>query len=105
MERQLDRGGGGVAEMLRSLIAYVRGVGIDARWVVIEGDADFFHLTKRLHHALHGSRRRRHPARRPGARDLRRGIQRKRRRVRCGVRPRDVVLILHDPQRRDSPPI
>ncbi len=47
--------GGGVAEMLRSLIAYVRGFGIDSRWVVMEADDDFFRLTKRLHHALHGS--------------------------------------------------
>jgi trehalose synthase len=46
--------GGGVAEMLRSLIGYVRGAGIDARWVVIGGDAPFFQLTKRLHNRLHG---------------------------------------------------
>jgi trehalose synthase len=35
LERELDRGGGGVAEMLRSLIGYVRGAGIDARWIVV----------------------------------------------------------------------
>ena len=29
--------GGGVAEMLQSLLGYVRGVGVDARWVVIGG--------------------------------------------------------------------
>jgi trehalose synthase len=46
--------GGGVAEMLRSLIGYVRGVGVDARWVAIGGDADFFRITKRLHNRLHG---------------------------------------------------
>jgi trehalose synthase len=46
--------GGGVAEMLRSLIGYVRGAGIDARWVVVPGDADFFAVTKRLHNRLHG---------------------------------------------------
>lgn len=48
--------GGGVAEMLPPLVGYVRGLGIDARWMVIEGTQDFFRLTKRLHHALHGSR-------------------------------------------------
>jgi trehalose synthase len=48
--------GGGVAEMLHSLMPYVRGLGFDARWAVIEGNDDFFRLTKRLHHALHGSR-------------------------------------------------
>jgi trehalose synthase len=47
--------GGGVAEMLRSLLAYGRGAGVDARWLVIEGDEAFFRITKRLHHALHGS--------------------------------------------------
>jgi trehalose synthase len=47
--------GGGVAEMLRSLIGYVRGAGIDGRWVIAEGDDDFFVLTKRLHNRLHGA--------------------------------------------------
>ncbi len=48
--------GGGVAEMLHSLLPYVRGLGLDARWAVIDGNEEFFHITKRLHHALHGSR-------------------------------------------------
>jgi trehalose synthase len=47
--------GGGVAEMLRSLIGYVRGAGMHSRWVVMEGDADFFRVTKRLHNRLHGA--------------------------------------------------
>jgi trehalose synthase len=46
--------GGGVAEMLRSLIGYVHGAGIDARWVVAPGDPPFFDVTKRLHNRLHG---------------------------------------------------
>ncbi len=46
--------GGGVAEMLRSLLAYARGAGADARWVTIGGDSDFFRVTKRLHNHLHG---------------------------------------------------
>src|ERR1700757_2892289 len=41
--------GGGVVEMLRPLLAYVRGAGVDARWKVIEGDATFFRVTKRIH--------------------------------------------------------
>src|SRR5204863_2436404 len=48
-------GGGGVAEMVRSILAYARGAGVDARWVVIEGPPEFFRLTKRLHNAIHGS--------------------------------------------------
>jgi trehalose synthase len=47
--------GGGVAEMLRSLVAYGRGAGVDARWVVIGGEPDFFRVTKRLHNRLHGA--------------------------------------------------
>jgi trehalose synthase len=47
--------GGGVAEMLRSLIGYTRGGGGEARWVVIEGDPEFFRITKRLHNWLHGN--------------------------------------------------
>jgi len=46
--------GGGVAEMLVSLLAYVRGVGIDARWLVIQGDDAFFQITKRIHNGLYG---------------------------------------------------
>jgi trehalose synthase len=46
--------GGGVAEMLRVLLPYTRGAGIDARWFVLEGDPEFFRITKRLHHRLHG---------------------------------------------------
>ncbi|HYZ28458.1 MAG TPA: glycosyltransferase, partial [Thermoleophilaceae bacterium] len=46
--------GGGVAEMLRSLIPYARGGGVDARWVVIDGTSDFFRVTKRIHNRLHG---------------------------------------------------
>ncbi len=45
--------GGGVAEMLRSLLRYARGLGIEVRWVVMEGEPDFFRITKRLHNALH----------------------------------------------------
>jgi trehalose synthase len=47
--------GGGVAEMLRSLLAYTIGARIDARWVVIDGSPDFFRVTKRIHNKLHGA--------------------------------------------------
>ncbi|MDF2968863.1 MAG: glycosyl transferase family 1 [Nocardioidaceae bacterium] len=47
--------GGGVAEMLPALLAYCRGAGIEARWLALDGSADFFRLTKRLHNHLHGS--------------------------------------------------
>jgi trehalose synthase len=47
--------GGGVAEMLQSLIGYARGGGVDARWMVIRGDEEFFRITKRMHNHLHGA--------------------------------------------------
>ncbi|MDQ3962741.1 MAG: glycosyltransferase [Actinomycetota bacterium] len=47
--------GGGVAEMLRSLLAYARGAQIDARWLVISGNPGFFEVTKRIHNHLHGA--------------------------------------------------
>lgn len=47
--------GGGVAEMLISLLAYAHGAGVDARWEVISGDEDFFHVTKRIHNNLHSA--------------------------------------------------
>jgi trehalose synthase len=47
--------GGGVAEMLQSLLAYTRGAGVDARWVTIGGGDEFFRITKRIHNHLHGA--------------------------------------------------
>src|SRR5207249_11831916 len=47
--------GGGVAEMLVSLLAYARGAGINARWEVISGNDPFFALTKRIHNNLHSA--------------------------------------------------
>jgi trehalose synthase len=47
--------GGGVVELLRPSIAYARGAGVDARWIVIDGTPEFFAVTKRLHNRLHGA--------------------------------------------------
>jgi trehalose synthase len=46
--------GGGVAEMLRVLVAYAEGLGIAVRWAVIGGDPEFFAITKRLHNQIYG---------------------------------------------------
>lgn len=46
--------GGGVAEILGSVLPYLVGAGIDARWLVVEGDDPFFVVTKGIHHLLHG---------------------------------------------------
>ena len=46
--------GGGVAEMLQTLLAYGQGAGIENRWLVLDGDPHFFAITKRVHNMLHG---------------------------------------------------
>jgi trehalose synthase len=46
--------GGGVAEILRSLVPMMRGLGIDASWWALEADEGFFTVTKRLHNGLQG---------------------------------------------------
>jgi trehalose synthase len=89
--------GGGVAEMLQPLLGYTRGAGVDTRWLVIGGEPEFFELTKRIHHALHGSEGNGRPlddraraiydaATEANAAELTERIQ-----------PKDIVL-LHDPQ-------
>ncbi|HEX9236192.1 MAG TPA: hypothetical protein VF972_07925, partial [Actinomycetota bacterium] len=89
--------GGGVAEMLRSLVAYARGAGVDARWAVISGTPPFFEVTKRLHNHLHGFAGDRGPL---GDRETE--VYREAAALNAGalatvVHPDDVV-ILHDPQ-------
>jgi len=46
--------GGGVVELLLPLIGYAKGADVDARWAVINGNPDFFRVTKRIHNNLHG---------------------------------------------------
>ena len=89
--------GGGVAEMLQSLLAYARGAGVDSSWAVIGGNPDFFRVTKRIHNHLHGA---------PGDGGE---LADEERRIYDGaiadnatemlerLRPRDVVIV-HDPQ-------
>jgi trehalose synthase len=89
--------GGGVAEMLVSLLAYAHGAGVKARWEVISGNDPFFALTKRIHNNLHSAlgdggplgdeeRRIYEEALAPNVEEM---LQQ--------VKPDDVVLI-HDPQ-------
>ena len=48
------RVGGGVAEILRSLVPLLRDIGVEARWEVITGTEDFFAVTKAFHNSLQG---------------------------------------------------
>ena len=44
--------GGGVAEILNSLIILMNDVGIKTDWRILHGDLDFFTITKKFHNAL-----------------------------------------------------
>ncbi|MHC4945849.1 MAG: glycosyltransferase, partial [Planctomycetota bacterium] len=46
--------GGGVAEMLRSVVPLARSLGIRASWYTIRGHNDFFQVTKKFHNMLQG---------------------------------------------------
>ncbi len=89
--------GGGVVELLRPLLAYSRGGGVDARWAVISGGPEFFAITKRVHNQLHGAQ-----GDGRGLSDADRSIYERTLHQDAAelvelVRPRDIV-ILHDPQ-------
>lgn len=55
MVNSTDRGGG-VAEMLPTMIDLLRQLGLDAKWVVMGTErAAFFPLTKKIHNLIHVS--------------------------------------------------
>ena len=89
--------GGGVVELLLPLIGYAKGAGVDARWAVIQGNPEFFKVTKRAHNLLHGfegdggdlddaARKVYDDALAPNAREL------------ADLVGADDVVLLHDPQ-------
>ncbi len=47
--------GGGVSEILYTLVPLMRDVGLDAEWQVIYGREEFFNATKLMHNALQGN--------------------------------------------------
>jgi trehalose synthase len=47
--------GGGVAEILYTLVPLMRDAGLDTEWKVIYGQDEFFDVTKAIHNALQGS--------------------------------------------------
>ena len=46
--------GGGVAEILNSLVPLMNDVGMEADWRLLHGTPDFFTITKKFHNALQG---------------------------------------------------
>ncbi|MFL6242268.1 MAG: glycosyltransferase [Acidimicrobiia bacterium] len=89
--------GGGVAEMLRTLLAYARGAGVDAQWIVVQGDPHFFEITKRIHNNLHGAPGDGGPLGDNERRHYEEVLRANADELLALVRPRDIVL-LHDPQ-------
>ena len=89
--------GGGVAEMLSPILAYARGIGIDARWLVLRGDPAFFAITKRIHNRLHGAVGDGGPLGPDEHAAYERTLADAGRDLVARVRPGDLV-ILHDPQ-------
>ena len=47
--------GGGVSELLRSVVPLYQALGIEAEWSVIPGNEEFFQVTKGFHNALPGA--------------------------------------------------
>lgn len=47
--------GGGVAEILKSLVPLMQNVGINCEWYSIKAPAKFFTITKRIHNGLQGA--------------------------------------------------
>lgn len=47
--------GGGVAEILYSLVLLMNDVGVDTGWRILHGSLDFFDVTKKFHNALQGA--------------------------------------------------
>lgn len=46
--------GGGVAEMLQRILPLLNELGVMTRWEVLQGDEEFFRVTKSFHNALQG---------------------------------------------------
>jgi trehalose synthase len=88
--------GGGVAEMLPTMICLLRDLNVDVRWVVMETDEPaFFTLTKRIHNLIHGAG---DPALTAADRAVYDAVSRANAdALRSMVRPDD-ILVIHDPQ-------
>ena len=89
--------GGGVAEMLQSMLAFTRGLDIDTRWLVMTGSPEFFQFTKRLHHALHGEVGDGSPIG-PEQRELYEATMRENAIDLCARIQKGDFVLLHDPQ-------
>jgi trehalose synthase len=88
--------GGGVAEMLPTMVGLLRDLGVATEWMVIESsEPRFFQLTKRIHNLIHGHGE---PTLGQADRELFERVNRDNAAaLRARIRPGD-VLVVHDPQ-------
>jgi trehalose synthase len=88
--------GGGVAEMMPTIIALLRDLGVATEWAIIETDRpEFFDLTKRIHNLIHGEG---DPKLTGNTRQCYEAVNRDNAEwLRRRVKPGDIVLV-HDPQ-------
>jgi len=89
--------GGGVAEMLQTLLGYVRGAGLATEWLVIDGDPAFFTVTKRIHNGLYGGPGDGGPLGEAERAQYEQTAAGNLSGLRDALRPADVVIV-HDPQ-------
>ena len=88
--------GGGVAEMLPTMISLLRELGVDARWAVIGTDrAEFFDLTKRIHNLIHGAGE---PVLTTADREVYEAVARENADSFAPLLSPDDVVVIHDPQ-------
>ena len=88
--------GGGVAEMLPTMISLLRELGVDARWAVIGTDRTaFFDLTKRIHNLIHGAG---DPDLTAADREVYEAVNRENAESFLPLLSPDDVVVIHDPQ-------
>jgi len=88
--------GGGVAEMLPTMVVLLRDLGIRTEWVTIESeDPAFFTLTKRLHNMIHGEGGTTLPE---NAREVYEAENRKNAEPLAQLMKPGDILVVHDPQ-------
>ncbi len=56
LELNATASGGGVAEMLYSSVPFLNALGIEAEWMIISGNKEYFECTKTIHNLLQGKK-------------------------------------------------
>lgn len=80
-----------MAEILHTLVPLMRDLGLDARWYVVEGPEEYFHVTKAIHNGLQGAE--------VGLTEAMRGLYLQVNEANAAEFPDDWdVVVLHDPQ-------